>query len=309
MNTLLNPLSVALACALFCIAVTTPSALASSDHKDHSNHDDQGPPSTHIKDRIAARAGVTTALSGPKTLHQTITSFGVLTAGPEQLSHVRARYPGLLMSVTARIGDKVKAGDLLATVESDNSLKTYKITAPINGVIVQRHANRGESAREQILFSIANYDTLWAEFRIYPQQHGKVQKTQAVHVVANQRELDSQISHIIPALDKPYQIARVALDNTQLGLSPGLLIEGHIAIGSSEAVVAVDNQSLQELDGATGVFVKDGEDYRFTPVLIGASDDRYSEILRGIPADVEYVNGNSYLIKADIEKSAAEHVH
>ena len=66
---------------------------------------------------------------------------------------------------------------------------------------------------------------------------------------------------------------------------------------------------IQQMGGRSGVFVQDGETYRFTPLVIGRSDDRYVEVLDGLKEQQRYVNQNSYLIKADIEKSEAEHEH
>jgi cobalt-zinc-cadmium efflux system membrane fusion protein len=42
---------------------------------------------------------------------------------------------------------------------------------------------------------------------------------------------------------------------------------------------------------------------------IGRRTPEWTEILGGIDAGVEYVVGNSFLIKADIEKSGASHDH
>ena len=57
------------------------------------------------------------------------------------------------------------------------------------------------------------------------------------------------------------------------------------------------------------MFVKHGEEYIFTPLILGRRDDSHYEVLDGLEAGDEYVSVNSYLIKADIEKSEAEHEH
>ena len=41
----------------------------------------------------------------------------------------------------------------------------------------------------------------------------------------------------------------------------------------------------------------------------GRSDGRMTEVLGGLEPGTEYVVGNSYLIKADIDKSGASHDH
>ncbi|BFM18863.1 hypothetical protein R50073_50460 (plasmid) [Maricurvus nonylphenolicus] len=277
-------------------------------NEDDDAHDDEENAS-RISGDMADQVGIGTTFASEQILHQTITSYGVLSTGPEQLSHMRARFSGLITSVKASIGDTVKAGDLLAEVESDESLKKYLVRAPISGTVVQRHANTGEVTKDQVLFSIADFDTLWAELRIYPAQRDNVSTGQAVEIVSDKQTIAGKISHIIPSLNKPYQLARVHLDNRQLGLSPGLLVEGRIVIDEFNVSLAVEKEAVQQLGGRSGVFIQEEETYHFAPLTLGRADDHYVEVLDGINASQRYVNRNSYLIKADIEKSEAEHEH
>jgi len=277
------------------------------DHGDKSGHEEEL--STKIDSNMAAQVGIQTALPRSQELNQTITSYGSLATGPKQLSHVRARYTGIIKSVKYSIGDYVKRGDLLARVESNESLKVYNILSPIAGTIVQRHANTGEVTQDQVLFSIANFDTLWAEFRIYHAQQAQVSAGQTVNIAVNKQLITGKIAHIIPAINKPYQLARVQFNNKVHGLSPGLLVEGHIVTGNIPVTLAVIKSAIQSMGEQKGVFVQEGDQYKFAPLQLGRSDDAYVEVLSGLDAKQSYVSKNSYLIKADIEKSEAEHEH
>ena len=75
------------------------------------------------------------------------------------------------------------------------------------------------------------------------------------------------------------------------------------------ADLAVEKNGVQQLGGRSGVFVKTEDTYRFTQLRLGRSDDNFVEVLDGLESGQRYVNKNSYLIKADIEKSEAEHDH
>lgn len=278
-------------------------------HHDEDEHDHEEEQRTQIDDSMAAQVEIKTTNAASQVLRQSITVYGSLTTDPGQISHVRARYSGLIKSVRYTIGDAITQGDLLAEVESNESLKTYPIRAPISGTVIQRHANTGEVTQDQVLFSIANFDTLWAELRIYPSQQSAVNAGQAAHIDVDERELSGSIQHIIPALDKPYQLARVRFDNRSKGLTPGLLVEGHIIIGEFKVDLAVEKVALQTLGEQPGVFIKNATEYVFAPLRLGRADDRYVEVLSGLNPGQFYVNENSYLIKADIEKSEAEHAH
>lgn len=278
------------------------------DGHDEDGHDKNG--MTKINDNMAKKAGITTAVAGTQSILQTITTFGRLMTGPEQTSHVRARFPGIIKSVNVSIGDTVKTGALLAVIESNESLKKYELRAPITGTITQRHANTGEMTQNQVLFSIANFDTLWAELRVYPSQNSSFKNGQEVHIITGAQEFKSAISHIIPTVDDtPYLIARAKVDGSGSPLFPGLMIEGRVVISKFETPIAVNNAGLQIMGNETGVFVKQHNEYIFTPLVIGRTDNEFTEVLSGIKKGAQYVTENSYLIKADIEKSEAEHEH
>ncbi len=282
---------------------------AISDTHDDDQHDHDGTLGTRIKASMAAEVGIKTDRADSKVLRQSIVAYGSLGSGPEQVSHVRARYTGMIKSVKATIGDIIKRGDLLAEVESNESLKTYAMLAPIEGTVIQRHANTGEVTQDQVLFSIANFDTLWAEFRIYPSHRSQIRAGQVVYINQNGWDFDGPIEHLIPVLDKPYQLARVKLDNYTKGLAPGLLVEGNIIVSEFSVDLAVQKKAVQTLGEQRGVFVKNGDEYMFVPLRLGRGDGRYVEVLAGLSQGQDYVSENSYLIKADIEKSAAEHEH
>lgn len=281
-----------------------------NDHEAHENeHEHEEEQASTIEDAMANEVGITTAKARAQTLHQSTVLYGNLTTAPEQLSHVRARYSGLIKSVSYSKGDRVKQGSVLARVESNESLKTYSIKAPINGTIIQRHANTGEVTQDQVLFAIADFDTLWAELRIYPMQQSLVTQGQRVTLEVNGKQTEGTIEHIIPILDKPYQIARVKIDNSQLGWVPGTLIESHVIVDEFSVKLAVEKLGIQTIGEEQGVFVQSGNEYRFTPLALGRSDQHFVEVLTGLIPGQRYVTENSYLIKADIEKSEAEHDH
>jgi len=278
-----------------------------NDGEDEHGHDEES--SSRINSDMAQQVGIVTTSADAQELHQTITVYGNLVSGPEQLSHVRARFEGLVKSVQFTIGDTVKTGDVLAEIESNESLKIYKIRSPISGRIVQRHANSGEVTKDQILFSIANFDTVWAELRVYPAQQSSVAEGQSVHVLTTNGDVESKIKHVVPSMDSPYQLARVKLDNSKQTLSPGLMVEAQLEIGRFPVSLAVAKDAIQNLGGRQGVFVKHGDEYTFTPLVLGRGDDHFYEVIDGLDSSAEYVSQNSYLIKADIEKSEAEHEH
>lgn len=292
------------------LIIFSTSGYSSDDHGHHEDHDHhEEKTNTHIDHAIAQQVGITTEQASSATLHTSATVYGQLMTGSDQLSHVRARFNGLIKSVYVSIGDKVNVGEVLAEVESNESLKNYKIVAPISGQIIQRHANSGEVTDDQILFSIVNLDTLWAELKIYPTLQSLVKTHQPVIISVNDQRVQSTITHLVPSLNDSYQVARLKIDNSKSQLAPGAFVQAEINTNEQRVSLAVRKNAIQTLNGESGVFTKHESNYEFASLVLGKSDDTFVEVLHGLNPGDEYVVDNSFLIKADIEKSTAEHDH
>ena len=63
------------------------------------------------------------------------------------------------------------------------------------------------------------------------------------------------------------------------------------------------------MGGEEVVFVRVGDTYQAQPVEVGQRDGQRVEILSGLRKGEQVVVEESYLIKADIEKSGASHAH
>ena len=68
-------------------------------------------------------------------------------------------------------------------------------------------------------------------------------------------------------------------------------------------------QALQKFRDFTVVFAKYGDTYEVRMLKLGVNNGEWVEVLEGLKPGTEYVTNNSFLIKADIEKSGASHDH
>jgi cobalt-zinc-cadmium efflux system membrane fusion protein len=266
---------------------------------------------TTIAAATAAAAGVKSDVSGPAVLKDTLVLNGRLVPNAERVREVTARFPGAIREVSRSVGDTVRAGDRLAVIESNQSLETYAVTAPIGGVIMERHGNAGENAAGEPLFVIADYGALWAELNLFPRDLGRVKPGQKVALKSVDGELSGQgtVMRVAPAAAGSIYTARVALDNADRRWIPGLFLEGAVQIGEARVPLAVRRSGLQGFRDFTVVFQQVGETYEVRMLELGRQDDTFVEVLSGLKSGVQYVAENSYLIKADIEKSGASHDH
>lgn len=265
---------------------------------------------SEISSDIARQSGITTAIADAGEIKRSLTVYGKAVADSGRVSHIRARFPGTIVRVKANLGDQVKKGDVLAQVESNESLKRYSLLAPFAGVVTARHATPGEATADQALFTVANFDQVWAEFQIFPGQVRRVTIAQPVTISVESELTESTIKHLIPSdSGKPFVLARAPINNTGGEWTPGLLLVGKVVVDQFEAPLVVDNRAIQSMGKNKVVFIKVANSYEARPLKLGRSDSRFTEVLNGLAVGDEYVVENSYLIKADIEKSGASHQH
>lgn len=265
---------------------------------------------TRIAADIAEKAGILIAQAGAGTIERTLTAYGRLTTASEQMAQVHARFPGVITRVDVRLGDRVAKGDRLAQVESNESLRTYDLRSPIDGVVSEHTISVGEITGEQPLLVITDLTTLWADLQIFSGQRNKLAVNQKVHLKAEGVDRISTINHLLPSSNNaPYTLARVEVKNTNGALSPGLLVAGNIVVERLDVPLAVDNRALQSFGDGTVVFVQVDDTYEVRPLELGLSDGASTAVLDGLAVGDRYVVENSYLIKADLEKSGASHDH
>jgi cobalt-zinc-cadmium efflux system membrane fusion protein len=271
---------------------------------------------TTIAAATAQSAGVRTAVAGPATIAEVLSLRGRLIPNAERVRSVSARFPGPIRSVLRSVGDTVRAGEPLAVVESNESLTNYEVTSPIDGTIIERRANPGESATGEPMFVIADYRSLWAELTLFPRDLARVKPGQRVKLRAAEGELEAEgrILRVSPAMDadsglRGLYVARVALQDSERRWAPGLFVQGDVQVAAASVPLAVKRSGLQGFRDFTVVFAQVGETYEVRMLELGRQDETWVEVLGGLKPGTPYVAENSYLIKADIEKSGASHDH
>jgi len=302
-----NTLLVFIVCSALGLFSSNTIKASEGEHGKEEAHKDER---VLMSDSMAQKMGVMTQSVQMGSLNITTTVYGNIVTDPASLSHVRARFDGMVTKVNANLGNKVKKGETLAVVESNESLKSYPVAAPFSGTVIARHANEGELSNGQVLFSIANYDDVWAQLKVFPQQLSDIAEQQPVQLSLSGAALETTIQHILPSPDeKPYVLAYAKIANTSGQWPVGAAIKGLVTINNLDVAMMVPKTSIQEFEGASVVFVKEGDEYRPVPVILGQQDNHNIEVLSGLHIADVIVSQNSYLYKADLEKSEAGHDH
>lgn len=282
------------------------------DSHDNEDHEDEAHEEGELEltDDAIKKADITLANATAAELTLTATLFGKTQPDPQRLSHVKARFPGLILSVSPSLGDTVKQGQTLLEVEANDSLKRYAVKAPIAGTVVDLHANRGEFAGESPLITIADFGKLWAVLSVFPQDADRVKNGQQVTLNAGQRQAKSYIRFLNPGADsQPTVMAHVPLDNSEGRWTPGLLLEAEVVTETFSVPLAVRNEAIQQVNGESVVFLRTEHGFEVSNVQVGRKDAHNSEIIAGLELGERYAVSNSYLLKAELEKSGASHDH
>lgn len=259
---------------------------------------------------IAEASGLATAIAGEGVLQEKIKLYGNLVADPLRVSHIQARYPGLIRSVKPTIGTFVKAGDTLAVVEYNESLRDYSLFAPINGVVVERHANPGEFTADRVLFTILDGSVLELHLQAFPNDAGKIKAGQLIQIKSDTQQTNTKIEYITPRHgDTPTLEVHAPVDNSAGNWVPNQVVEGWISIAETPVPLRIENRALQSFRDWQVVFIKVGDTYEIRPLELGRTDGIYTEVLSGLNPGDEYVVENAYVLKADLEKSGASHDH
>lgn len=267
---------------------------------------------TLIESKVANAMNIDTEIAGPAVLHKTIKVYGKLVLPADAKRQIQARFEGEIKQVHVGLGDTVKKGQLLLTIESNESLKSYQVKAPIAGIISQQPANSGEQTKARTLLEISQTNLLLAELAVFPMDIAKVKENAPVSLSVNgfAAPVHSVISgNRLATRDDQARLFLTQIDNSDGRLIEGLFVSALIEIDTFEVPLAVKRVGLQSFRDFTVVYAKVAEQYEVRMLELGREAGEWVEVLGGLDLATEYVTNNSYIIKADIEKSGASHDH
>ena len=254
-------------------------------------------------------SGIELAKAGPANIRETLPLYGLIAPNAERTRDVAARYPGVIRSVNRKVGDVVRPGETMATIESNESLQSYAVTAPLAGVITARSANPGEQTGDKHLFTVTDLSTVWVELALFPRDVPNVHVGQAVRVKSADTGFaaEGKIVYVAPIGTSVNQTltARVLLDNAERRWAPGLYVTAEVTLSESEALLTIRKEAVQTISDTPVVFVVSEAGFVVRPVKLGRSDGEIAEVQEGLQSGETYAAANSYVLKAEVLKSEA----
>jgi multidrug efflux pump subunit AcrA (membrane-fusion protein) len=281
---------------------TTPTEKA--EKEEHSD-------SVALSDAKIEAAGIELAKASAGVLRDSLSLNGIVQPNQESLLQVTPRFPGIVRDVRKRIGDRVQNGDVLAIVESNQSLTPYELKTSLAGTVIDRQTTLGEYVSEQkSAFVIADLSTVWVDFSVYRRDLKRVNMGDQVFIdpADGGQAIEAKVSYLSPvgSSDTQSAIARAVVTNSEQRLRPGLFITGRLTLSAKQVAVAVKSSALQTIENRTVVFVRNGEKFEARDVELGERDAQLVEVTFGILDGDVYASQNSFIIKAELGKGSGD---
>lgn len=291
------------------------SASAQNGHDDHDGHDHDDEHG-HAKEGFVLLSpeelkefAITVASAGPGILESSLELSGEVHANSDRLAHIVPRYSGIATEVRVKIGDYVKKGQVLAVLESDQSLAPFQVKTLISGTVIGKHITLGEAAsRDRDTFVIADLSSVWIDLTVYQRDLDQVRVGEEVEIFVGHDREDQKgtISYIAPILDEHTRTAtaRVVLSNKTKRWRPGMFVTAHVLVERAEVAVAVPKTALFSMEEKTVVFMETPDGFKPQPVQVGRQSRTHVEILSGLSLGERYASEGGFTIRAELGKAS-----
>jgi len=211
--------------------------------------------------------------------------------------------------------------DIAHLVATGEVQPQYSVRAPLAGCVVQREATLGEivAPERDALLVLADLKTIWVladvpEIQLHRVQLGAPARI-GVDAIPGQT-FEGKVAYIGPELDKGTRTGqvRVAIANGHSPLKPGMFAQIRLPLGNqsdpkADGMIAVPETSVQTFEGGPTVFVEvEGEPntYAAKRIEIGPAIGGRIPVLAGLEEGMRYVNGGSFIVKAQLAKATME---
>lgn len=194
---------------------------------------------------------------------------------------------------------------------SSGSSGGYTLTAPLAGVVTERHATIGKLVDPaEVLLEIVDTSTMWAELDVPEADLSAVKAGQEATITLDAnpgQPIVGKVAYLAPSLDPQTRTARarVALANSDGALRAQMFGQARIAVEREHQAVMVPRQAIQKAKDVRLVFVRLADDlFETRRVTLGIQDQDQVEVTRGIKPGEDVVTIGSFLLKTETSKES-----
>lgn len=267
-----------------------------------------------ISEQAAASVDLQYETAGPRMMRTTVGMNGKIIPNEDRMVHVLPRFPGIAKQIRKKLGDTVEKDEVLAVVESNESLQPYEIKSQIAGRVTERDIALGEFVTtEKPIYVVADLSNVWVDLNVPRADFEQLHEGQKALLERGDGDVkgEATITYISPFGSENTQtmLARAELPNPEMQWRPGIFVKAAVVVKEEEVPVAVKASAIQQFRDWDVVFMKDGATYEIAILELGRRDGEWVEVVSGLKPGTTYVTENSFVVKADVMKSGASHDH
>ena len=242
------------------------------------------------------------------TLEETLFALGQIEVLPGKRAVVSSRIPGRAFSVLVIPHQEVDAGAEVAWIESrqpGDPPPVVKLEAPIAGLVSKVNLVQGQPVSpEDALIEILDLSTVEAAAQVPQHQAAKLKVGQKAHIrlqALPDKVFEATLAHLAVEADVTTGTIEAAFHvaNPESVLRPGMKAEFSIVVSARENVMTIPRSAVQGDPAQRFVYVKDYElknAFVKAPVVLGAQNDRYVEVVSGLLPGDEVVTRGGYTL-------------
>ncbi|MFT4577269.1 MAG: cobalt-zinc-cadmium efflux system membrane fusion protein [Nitrospinales bacterium] len=198
--------------------------------------------------------------------------------------------------------------------QDEQSFSKYELRSPLGGIIIQKHLTTGEAVKsDDAVYLLADLSDVWVNMAIPVMDVNSVKLGQSVTVRSDSIGLKAkgELTYLDSIIDGTSRTVtgRVVIPNPKSKWRPGTFVTLELTLDEQEVPLAVPTRAIQTIRDWSVVFVKYGNIFEARPLELGKSDGKWTEVLQGLKNNESFVDQNSFILKAEIEKSSASHDH
>jgi cobalt-zinc-cadmium efflux system membrane fusion protein len=203
------------------------------------------------------------------------------------------------------------------TTPNLSSLRRYELKSPLSGRVVERKVDVGTAVGKEgdpaDVYTVADLSSVWIELAVPTVELPKVREGARVVILGGDDapRSEGKVVFVSPILNAETRSARVivALPNRDMAWRPGTFVTTEVEIAQDRVKVRLPKSAIQTIGAETVAFVRTAEGFERRDVTLGKADDDAYEILSGLAPGDEVAVANSFLLKAELGKSEANHAH
>jgi Cu(I)/Ag(I) efflux system membrane fusion protein len=191
--------------------------------------------------------------------------------------------------------------------ESRQAQRTLRVDAPIDGIVVEKMAVRGQMVEAGMkLYRLADLAIVWVQSQIYEQDLALLRLGQEAEVSLSylpDRKFRGRVTYIYPTVDEKTRTARVRMEfhNPGLFLKPGMFATVELlAEAKPDALLVPDSAVLRSGERNTVFVAVDDGHFEPRDVQLGArAENNAYEVISGLHAGERVVTSGQFMLDSE----------